>query len=247
MNVSSALYSGEIEHRRLYPVRNVFSYSVCYYFLDLEEIPGLFRIPLLFSYNKPGILSFWDKDYLNSESIRALIKEQTHQTSSGPIRLLTNISYFGFCFNPVSFYYCYNNHGTSLEYIVSEITNTPWGEKHSQVFTCTENDKNTFKFLKNFHVSPFMPMTLDYTWVFERPDVKLNILMQNRDRGESTLLFDSNLKLERKNFTVKNVLSVFIRFPFLTFKTMLAIYFQALKLYLKKVPFHSHPSKEEAL
>lgn len=247
MNLNSALYTGEIEHRRLFPIRNIFSYGVCYYFLDLKEVPSLFSIPFVFSHNRPGILSFWDKDYLSTESIRALIKDQTQQISTGPIRLLTNISYFGFCFNPVSFYYCYNDNGTTLEYIISEITNTPWGEKHSQVFTCANNDKNTFQFLKNFHVSPFMPMKIDYTWIFKRPDDQLYVLMQNRNQGETPLLFDSTLKLKRKTFTLKNVISIFVRFPFVTFKTMLAIYFQALKLYLKKVPFYSHPSKEEVL
>jgi len=247
MKLKSSLYIGTIDHQRFSPRENTFTYSGCYFFLDIEEIPELFRFPLLFSYNRPGILSFWQKNYLSESTVRNLIFAKTQKKSAGPIRLLTNISYFGFCMNPVSFYYCYGVDGTSLEFIVSEITNTPWGEKHQQVFEATSQKISTFNFPKDFHVSPFMPMTIDYTWVFHRPDENLFVYMQNRNVGEKKVIFDSTLKLTRQPLTAANVSLAFLKFPFVTLKTMLAIYYQAAKLYIKRVPFYSHPMKEKAL
>jgi DUF1365 family protein len=251
MTWKSALYVGEVEHRRLAPKKNIFSYSVCYYFLDLDEAPHLFRFPLLFSYNFPGILSFWRKDYLGEketplkESIQDLISEVTHDKFEGSISLLTNISYFGFCFNPVSFYYCFSPVDQSLQFVVSEITNTPWGEKHRQVFSFNPDEKKkVFHFPKDFHVSPFMPMTIDYTWVFHSPSEDLTVYMQNRNKGEKDLIFDTTLKLKRKKLSATSVVWHFLQFPFITFKTMVAIYYQAAKLYLKRIPFYTHPSKE---
>jgi DUF1365 family protein len=246
MKLKSALYIGTIDHQRFSPRENSFSYSGCYFFLDLDEVPQIFKFPFLFSYNSPGILSFWEKNYLAQSTVRDLIFAKTQKKSNGPIRLLTNISYFGFCMNPVSFYYCYGADGSTVEFIVSEITNTPWGEKHQQVFE-TGDDINTFKFQKDFHVSPFMPMSIDYTWVFHRPQENLHVYMQNRNSGEKKVIFDSTLKLIRQPLTAANVSLAFLKFPFVTLKTMLAIYYQAAKLYLKRVPFYSHPTKEKVL
>lgn len=242
--IHNSLYMGSIEHRRLAPCENSFTYGVCYYFLDLEKVSEVFDGKFLFTLNKPGLLSFWEKDYLKASEVRETILKVTGRDSQGPIRILTNISYFGFCFNPVSFYYCYAVDGESLEFIVSVITNTPWGETHRQVFEYQNNPKEAFEFPKDFHVSPFMPMQIDYTWVFEKPEERLYVLMQNRNQAETRIIFDSTLNLKRVPLTKSAMLSAFLRFPVLTFKTVAAIYYQALKLYIKRVPVHTHPLKE---
>jgi uncharacterized protein len=253
MKAGHSLFTGTIEHRRFSPKKNSFTYGVCYYFLDLKEIRNVFKIPLLFTYNRPGLLSFWRKDYLGNKNrsldsaVRDEILKQKHVRPKGPIWVLTNISYFGYCFNPVTFYYCYGENGETLDFIVSEITNTPWGEKRRQVFSFSEQETTTFKFSKDFHVSPFMPMNIDYTWVFRKPDKKIYVFMQNRSAGTNEVLFDSTLHLERIPLNLKNVIWSFLSFPFVTFKTMLAIHFQALKLYLKRVPFYPHPPGGEGL
>jgi DUF1365 family protein len=251
MTKKSCLYIGEVEHRRFSPKQNFFRYAVAYFYLDLTEVKSIFRFPFLFSYNFPGILSFWRKDYLGDAKkdldscVRETVESYTGKKAVGPIRLLTNISYFGFCMNPVSFYYCYATNGKTLEFVVSEITNTPWGEKHRQVFELNGKEMKVFKFPKDFHVSPFMPMTIDYTWVFHAPDEKLQVYMQNRMTNGTEVIFDSTLELKQLDLTLVNVLKTFLRLPLVTFKTLLAIYYQALKLYLKKIPFYTHPSKEK--
>jgi uncharacterized protein len=248
--MSSCLYKGQIEHRRYFPKRNCFTYDVLYYYLNLDEIKSIFHYPFIFSYNFPGILSFWRKDYFGDpkvdlkESIQLYIEENGFQRVDGQINILTNISYFGFCFNPVTFFYCFDVLGT-LKFIISEITNTPWGEKHRQIFQFTMKDKEEFRFPKDFHVSPFLPMAIDYTWVFHRPAETLLVLMQNRLKAESRIIFDSSLSLKQLPLTTKTVMIHFMAFPFVTFKTMFAIYWQALKLYIKKVPFYAHPKKGE--
>jgi DUF1365 family protein len=242
--IKSALYVGDVEHRRMKPLKHEFRYSVCYYFLNCEEVGKIFRYPFLMSYNFPGVLSFWDKDYLDSDKVRALIRLKTGVEHSGPIMLLTNVSYFGLCFNPVSFYYCYEEDGQSLRFIVSEITNTPWGEKHQQVFSFNGPLKEKYDFPKEFHISPFMPMNIDYNWTFERPENGLRVFMQNRLGGE--VIFDSTLKLKKVELSLLNAFFYFLKFPLITIKTLLAIYWEAARLYLKQVPFHSHPKKEQS-
>jgi len=247
----SLIYVGEISHRRMTPKRHHFSYNVCYYYLDLDEVKSIFKFPFFLSYNFPGLLSFWRKDYLGNSSqdlkqtVLNLIQEKTHQSFTGSVRMLTNISYFGHCFNPVTFYYCFDKE-ENLKFVISEITNTPWNERHSQVFPIDSNSPSTFKFNKEFHVSPFMPMAMDYTWIFHSPDERLEVLMQNRLKGESHLFFDSTLSLKSRPLNTKNVLTSFITFPFMTFKTGAAIYYQALVLFLKKIPFYTHPPKGES-
>ena len=249
--MKDALYVGQLSHRRFSPKRNEFTYDVCYYFLDVENINLKLKYPFLFSYNFPGILSFWRKKYLGptnltlKEAVSDLIKIKTGKEFNGKVFIFTNLSYFGLCFNPVSFYFCYEEE--KLEYIVSEITNTPWGERHANVFTVNDGENHQFSFKKDFHVSPFMPMTIDYKWIFETPGESLRIVMQNRNFGEQSVCFDSTLKVERQEFNTQNVIFAFLRFPFVTFKTVFAIYWQALKLYLKQVPFYSHPEKEKRI
>ncbi len=247
MNLKSSLYPGTIEHRRFTPVNHEFRYRVCYYYLDLDEIKNIFRFPFLLSMNSPGILSWSRSDYIHpkEKSIREVVTEsilkQTGETFEGPIRMLTNVSYFGFCFNPVSFYYCFDS-SEKLRFIVSEVTNTPWGERNIEVYPFRGDEKTLQQHPKTFHVSPFMQMGIDYTFVLNKPSEKIHILMQNRATGGSELIFDSTLDLKCLPITNWNIMKHFVIYPFMTLSTVMAIYWQALVLYfLKKTPFYDHP------
>jgi DUF1365 family protein len=255
--MKSFLCVGKVRHRRFAPVKHSFEYPICYYWLNLSELPKIFRFPFFFSLNFPGILSFWRKDYLGDKKmsleseIQKLILDKTHQPFSGTIRLLTNISYLGFCFNPVSFYFCYEtnqNQEPKLRYIVSEVTNTPWGERHQDVFQIENNENAVFHFPKEFHVSPFMPMEMDYEWMFKCNEEEILINMQNRNRGEKELLFDATLKVKTIPLRARNIVMTFFAYPLMTFKALFAIYKQAAILYfIKKIPFYTHPKKVNPL
>lgn len=248
--MKSAIYTGRLRHRRFKPTGNAFSYSVCLFYLDLSEITSIFRWPGLASLDSPGLVAFRRKDYLGDSSrpldecVRDLVQKETGERPAGPIRLLTQITYLGYCFNPVSFYYCFDAAGDRVKFIVTEITNTPWHERHSYVLSCEgEENVETFSFPKAFHVSPFMAMTMDYRWHFSHPGQKLLVHMENNSEENPGKFFDASLTVHRMNLTPFTLAWAVVLYPLMTIKTVSLIYFQAFKLWMKRVPFHPHPTK----
>lgn len=260
--MKSALYTGTLRHRRFLPREHFFSYKVAYFYLDLSEIDELFSVSLLFS-KSAALLSFCRSDYLGDpkipleESVRTKVFQSLGFRPEGPIRILTQLRYLGFCFNPVSFYYCYSKDQT-LEAIVAEITNTPWNERHAYVLKCEEthelqNKIQNFVFQKDFHISPFLPMQQKYNWSFSQPSLEtkdydngllLSVHMENFGLEGSQKIFDATMLLKSRKLSFWNVFMTVAAFPLLTFKTFAAIYIQALFLKLKGIPFYSHPKNK---
>jgi DUF1365 family protein len=220
-------------------------------YLDLAEIPELFRGRLLWSADRPAPAWFRRRDYLGDAdvpldtAVRDRVESATGRRALGPIRLLTHLRYFGYCFNPVSFYYCYDSAGESLDAIVAEITNTPWGERHAYVLPCRRDAnrgaQRRFRFRKAFHVSPFMDMDLDYEWLFNEPGQRLTVQMDNLDDGVK--LFDATLTLQRREISDAGLNRTLWRYPLMTLQVIARIHLQALRLWLKRCPFYVHPAK----
>jgi uncharacterized protein len=248
--MNSCIYEGRVRHRRFGPVDNRFEYKLYMLYLDLAELPDLFKTYRLWSVEQLNLASFFRKDHCGNpaepleETIRNLVKEKTGQRPQGPIRLLTHLRYFGYCMNPVSFYYCWRPDESAVETLVAEVHNTPWGETHCYTLDSSMNQakapgKKRFVFPKDFHVSPFMGMHQIYDWRFTDPSRRLSIHMDNIE--DDKVIFDATMVLERLPITSSNLNRVLWRYPFMTGKVIGAIYWQALKLWLKRAPYFSHP------
>jgi DUF1365 family protein len=220
-------------------------------YLDLDELPTLFRKRWFWSASRPALARFDRSDHIGNpadslaDSVRNLVEQETGKCPEGPIRLLTNLAYFGYCFNPVSFYYCYSKDGESVDTIVAEVNNTPWGERDTYVQVCDDSSKRSWRFrpAKKMHVSPFMPMDIDYHWALSRPDEKLGVYMSSSKDGER--VFNASMSLQRRAINTVSLARVLLRFPLMTTKIIIAIHWQALKLWIKGVPFIGHPEKQE--
>lgn len=245
----SALYEGWVRHRRHTPRPHAFRYRLCLLWLDLAELDQVFAGRWFWSVGRPNLASFRREDYLGDpalpldEALRREVEVHMGRRPAGPIRLLTHPRYFGYVFNPISLYYCYGRDGETLEAIVAEVTNTPWQERHVYVLPLTANqgraDKPRFRTPKALHVSPFLPMQLDYAWRFTRPGERL--LVHLEDWAGERKLFDATLNLTRRPLDGVNLARALWRYPFMTGQVILAIHWQALRLWLKGVPVHDHP------
>ena len=230
--MESCIYAGRVEHTRTRPADHRFGYDLFMMYLDLDELPSLFSKRWLWSNRRPALARFRREDHIGpaeqplGDSVRDLVEAETGRRPAGPIRLLTNLSYFGYCFNPVSFYYCFDPAGESLETIVAEVNNTPWGERDTYVLSCAAGQR-TWRFAprKKMHVSPFMPMDVTYDWRLSQPADRLTVQMANSSDG--VRIFQAGLQLAKKPLNGWNLAGVLLRFPFMTAKIIGAIYWQA--------------------
>jgi DUF1365 family protein len=233
------------------PVGHEFSYRMFMLYLDLAELPQVFERRWLWSASRPALARFRREDHFGdpavplADAVRDLVAKETGRRPDGPIRLLTHLRYFGHVFNPVSFYYCFDEDDSQVETIVAEVTNTPWGERHCYVLpqsmNAGKNGHGRYFPEKVMHVSPFMQMDIDYDWRFNEPGDALTVHMENAREGRK--IFDATLVLDREDITGKSLARALAGYPLMTVKVVAAIYWQALKLWLKGAPVHDHPGK----
>jgi DUF1365 family protein len=250
LQLASAVYEGVVRHHRYAPHEHAFDYRMAQIYLDLDEVERVFANRWLWSSEHANVAQFRRSDYLGpvdiplTEAVRQRVEQATGQRPLGPIRLLTHLRYFGMVFNPVSFYYCYAEDGYSLMAILAEITNTPWKQRHAYVLPIERAQSHGralhWSFPKTFHVSPFMPMDCEYDWRFTVPGDDLLVHMNVLREGQRA--FDATLNFKRRSLTGAALARVLWRYPLMTAQVVGAIHWQALRLWLKRNPVHSHPS-----
>ncbi|MDN3649799.1 DUF1365 domain-containing protein [Reinekea marina] len=260
--LNSRIYTGWVRHRRFSPSEHQFKYKVFMLYLDLDEINSVFSISKLWSINRFNWQSFYRADFFKGkhsdlkQSVLTYISENSDIKAEQIARvcMLTNLRTLGFSMNPVTFYYAYDESGELLV-IMPEITNTPWGERDQYLLSTNENPIHglepavettarsfRYKLAKKFHVSPFNPMDMEYDWRFSTPTDTTNTI-HLANYKEQKKVFDATMVLEPVEITAKNIRHTLIQFPLITVKVASGIYINALRLWLKKVPFYRHPNK----
>jgi DUF1365 family protein len=251
--MKSAIYEGWVRHRRYSPKQHSLHYKVFMMLLDLSELDQIFNGTKLWSTKAFALARFKRSDFLGDPAVdldtavRRQVKKKTGVYPKGAIRLLTNLRYFGFIINPISCYYCFDEN-ERLQYIVAEVNNTPWDERHCYVLPCElHKPYQHIIFEKELHVSPFNPMDITYDWRSSMPEQELRINMQNWREvdGEKIKEFDATLVLQRDEITVKKLRRLMWRYPLMTLKVGASIYWQAVKIFLKGIPIFDHPGNRQ--
>ena len=215
-------------------------------FVDVDSISDITRRATGWGSRGLAPARFVRSDFLGderlsvAEAVNQRIFEETEQHFEGQIFLLANWRYFGLQNNPIACYFCKGKTSQRLEFIIAEVTNTPWGERHSYVLP-VNHEEALFQteFKKELHVSPFHGMQQRYRWSSTVPDESLAIKLTNLEGGER--VFHASLTLTRLPVTRLTGLSLLARFPFETAKVTVGIYWQALVLFLRRVPLFAHP------
>ncbi len=244
----SALYEGTVVHRRHDALGHHFRAPLFMVALDLDEVEALCRRHPLWSAERRNVVSFRRSDHLGppevplSAAVRQLVTERTGLTADGPVVLLTHLRTFGWLFNPISVYFCYDGTGKEVVAAVAEVTSTPWHERTAYVVEGTGPQALP----KQLHVSPFLPMDLSHRFACTPPGERLTVRVDDvrnastdHDHGET--VFSATLALTRTEPTRSAMSRVLVRYPLLTMRVSAGIYWQAFVLWRKGAPFYPHP------
>lgn len=248
--MQTGLYTGTLLHRRHVPKRHEFTYPLFMVMLDVDRIPEMMQVSRWSSYNRWNWASYWERDHLGDDGaplrnrVEANAAEQGIRLSGGAIFLLTHLRYLGYCFNPISLFYCLDQAGR-LEAILAEVTNT-FGERWNYWLTEAQKDsagEHSYRTAKRMHVSPFLPMEMSYRFVLPPPGEQLLAHMDTLC-GEQRMLV-ATLRLQRAPWSAGGLRRALARFPWMTAKVTGAIHWEALRLWWKGAPVFTHPARRK--
>lgn len=244
MSFTSAIFQGEVYHERFEPTRHKFTYDIMAFWLNLDEVEQLDNQIRGFSNEQFNWVSFRRSDFLKNASMP--LKQEALQTMSelagtplsGEVFLLSPLRVLGMYFSPVNFYYLKSGKGV-FTHLLAEVSNTPWNERHCYLVDLF----NPSETQKQFHVSPFNPIDMTYRWHVPQPSERLNLRL---DCCKGSKHFTAAVALEKEVMSSRSLLKTLLKIPSITIKTVWGIYWQALKLFIKKTPIYDHPGTDKS-
>lgn len=247
--MNSRLYDCTVMHHRLSPVKNKFVYKIFMFYLDLDEVDSLNHQQKLFSRNRFNLFALYDRDHLTlgkttvKENILKYLKSQGIDLGKGKIFLLTNLRTLGYVFNPVSFYFCFNEEGKP-ECTISEVGNT-FKELKPYLLSkeAYRNDMFHRRMTKHFYVSPFIDLGSEFDFQIMVPKKRLQIQIDDYKKGKRFLL--TSLTGTQKSLTDITLLLSFLRVPFVTLKVIALIHYQALRLVMQGLVYNKKADNPE--
>ena len=237
--MTSSIYNGFVIHKRFKPKIHFFKYKVFSLLIDLSELNFLDKNISFFSYNKFNLISFFDKDHGERngtsliEWVKKNLKENEINHENIKIKLLCYPRILGYVFNPLSVFYVYNN-DEKLISILYEVKNT-FGEQHTYIFKVENNNLLQHNCEKKFHVSPFIEMDCNYFFRILKPTEKISVIIDQYQSNEK-ILYASQDGI-RRDFTSSELIRSYLKHPLMTFKIIIAIHFEAFKLWSKGIKF----------
>ncbi|HVM65678.1 MAG TPA: DUF1365 domain-containing protein [Acidimicrobiales bacterium] len=244
--MNSAVFEGTIRHRRSGPRSHQFTYRVAMPYLDLDELDQVCALHPLWSLERPNGASLRRADFLGdtavplATAVRDLVESRTGTRPGGPVRLLAHVRTWGWLFNPIAVYFCFDEPGGRVVSLVLDVTNTPWHEHHAYVVSGGEGEH---WLPKELHVSPFFGMDQLYRLRVVGPGDALLVSLASLERGRT--VFDASLALRRRELSRAALGRVLWRYPALTHRVSAGIYWQAVRLWAKGTPVHPHPPRPE--
>lgn len=245
--LNSCIYTGHIRHRRFSPKKHSFSYKLFLLAIDLDELDEVTALGPWFKKDRFAPLSFRCTDYLShkisvsKQDVWQKVQQLGGQALTGRVLFVGQLRCFGLYFSPINLYYCYD-HAEQLRYLLAEVSNTPWNERHYYLLKIEKKMISE----KAFHVSPFMEMNMQYNWRIKAPGKQLNLHIENHSKENEQKIFDATLMMRSMELNNRNLRRCFLSIPSMTIKTLAGIYWQALKLFIKGVPYVAHAKKKGA-
>jgi DUF1365 family protein len=240
--MNSRIFIGNVRHRRFTPVNHELNYALFMPAIDVEELAELEKKVWGFGTRWWHWARFKRSDYVGEGKLQTAVQDKVAEITgvrcTGKVIAVCHLRYLGLYFSPVNFYYVYN-HAGEWQYLLAEVSNTPWNERHYYAVAANQSDEQFgWEQDKAFHVSPFNPIDQRYKWKLKPLTGKLSIHLECH-KGEKH--FDATMAMKAHELTSKNLLRYLLVTPMQTVKIMIGIYWHALKLWLKGAPFYSHP------